>query len=102
MCVPLVPPPPQALELRESCVCPALPAADPRAVFSKSVQVLLEKDKGRGEQGGGGMALRTGGLPSVPAGLPAALLAPNSVPTSSKVAGSEGRPSEASDPQAEE
>lgn len=36
---------PQALELRENCVCPALPASDPRAVFSKSVRVLLENAK---------------------------------------------------------
>ncbi|XP_077390453.1 metalloendopeptidase OMA1, mitochondrial [Festucalex cinctus] len=33
---------PQALELRERCMCPALPPTDPRAIFSKSVRVLLE------------------------------------------------------------
>ncbi|MBN3302262.1 OMA1 Metalloendopeptidase, partial [Amia calva] len=39
---------PKALELRESCSCPALPAQDPRAVFLKSVQQLVAslKDKG--------------------------------------------------------
>lgn len=36
---------PQALELRASCVCPALPELDPRIVFSKSVQLLLENAK---------------------------------------------------------
>ncbi|XP_029001691.1 metalloendopeptidase OMA1, mitochondrial isoform X2 [Betta splendens] len=40
---------PQALDLRESCLCPALPAADPRVVFTKSVRVLLEQHKGRPE-----------------------------------------------------
>uniref|UniRef100_A0A665VVF9 Metalloendopeptidase OMA1, mitochondrial n=1 Tax=Echeneis naucrates TaxID=173247 RepID=A0A665VVF9_ECHNA len=45
---------PQALELRESCVCPPLHAADPRAVFSKTVQVLLEKAKDQGIGGSTG------------------------------------------------
>uniref|UniRef100_A0A8C7Y8Y1 Metalloendopeptidase OMA1, mitochondrial n=1 Tax=Oryzias sinensis TaxID=183150 RepID=A0A8C7Y8Y1_9TELE len=36
---------PQALELRESCLCPALPSTDPRVVFQKTVRVLLEKAK---------------------------------------------------------
>lgn len=36
---------PQALELRENCVCPALPASDPRIVFSRSVNILLENAK---------------------------------------------------------
>uniref|UniRef100_A0A3P8XPP6 Metalloendopeptidase OMA1, mitochondrial n=1 Tax=Esox lucius TaxID=8010 RepID=A0A3P8XPP6_ESOLU len=36
---------PQYLELRESCSCPALPATDPRTVFSQSVKVLLEKGR---------------------------------------------------------
>lgn len=35
----------QALELRERCVCPALPATDPRDVFSKSVRVLLKNTR---------------------------------------------------------
>ncbi|XP_072771256.1 metalloendopeptidase OMA1, mitochondrial [Nerophis lumbriciformis] len=38
---------PQALEVRETCVCPALPSTDPRAVFSKSVHRLLEDAKAR-------------------------------------------------------
>nr|XP_020459182.1 metalloendopeptidase OMA1, mitochondrial [Monopterus albus] len=42
---------PQALDLRESCSCPALPAADPRVVFSEMVHVLLEKAKDQ-ESGG--------------------------------------------------
>lgn len=42
---------PQALQLRESCVCPALPATDPRDVFSRSVKVLLENAKHRGTGG---------------------------------------------------
>uniref|UniRef100_A0A8C5D0Y7 Metalloendopeptidase OMA1, mitochondrial n=1 Tax=Gouania willdenowi TaxID=441366 RepID=A0A8C5D0Y7_GOUWI len=33
---------PQALELRKTCVCPALSATDPRDVFTKSVKMLLE------------------------------------------------------------
>ncbi|XP_015211327.1 metalloendopeptidase OMA1, mitochondrial isoform X2 [Lepisosteus oculatus] len=33
---------PQALELRERCDCPTLPTRDPRTVFRKSMQVLLE------------------------------------------------------------
>ncbi|KAL2085671.1 hypothetical protein ACEWY4_018991 [Coilia grayii] len=33
---------PQALELRASCECPALPTTDPRAIFSKSVRQLLD------------------------------------------------------------
>uniref|UniRef100_A0A3B3D9N6 Metalloendopeptidase OMA1, mitochondrial n=1 Tax=Oryzias melastigma TaxID=30732 RepID=A0A3B3D9N6_ORYME len=36
---------PQALELRESCKCPALPSTDPRVVFEKTVRVMLEKAK---------------------------------------------------------
>ncbi|XP_033821611.1 metalloendopeptidase OMA1, mitochondrial [Periophthalmus magnuspinnatus] len=36
---------PQALELRASCVCPPLPEADPRVVFSVSVHILLENAK---------------------------------------------------------
>ncbi|XP_048109438.1 metalloendopeptidase OMA1, mitochondrial [Alosa alosa] len=38
---------PQALELRASCDCPALPATDPRAVFSESVRQLLNSVKER-------------------------------------------------------
>lgn len=77
--------PTQALELREGCSCPALPTTDPRAVFSKTVQALLEKDKGKGEQEGAHKAPLIYGLASVPTGLPAALLAANSPPTSSRV-----------------
>ncbi|KAM6962450.1 metalloendopeptidase OMA1, mitochondrial [Aplochiton taeniatus] len=45
---------PQALELRESCDCPALPATDPRSVFAKSVRLLLDgATDGRGAEGGG-------------------------------------------------
>ncbi|XP_066533412.1 metalloendopeptidase OMA1, mitochondrial isoform X2 [Hoplias malabaricus] len=36
---------PEALELREKCDCPALPASDPRISFSKTVRNLLEKAK---------------------------------------------------------
>ncbi|XP_007260718.3 metalloendopeptidase OMA1, mitochondrial isoform X2 [Astyanax mexicanus] len=36
---------PEALELRSKCECPHLPAVDPRAVFSKTVQKLLEDAK---------------------------------------------------------
>lgn len=35
----------QALELRETCSCPALSPIDPRVVFSKTVHELLEKAK---------------------------------------------------------
>ncbi|KAM4740145.1 metalloendopeptidase OMA1, mitochondrial isoform 2-T3 [Anableps anableps] len=43
---------PQALELRETCACPALSPIDPRVIFSKTVHELLEKAK---EQGVGGL-----------------------------------------------
>ncbi|KAK2835816.1 hypothetical protein Q5P01_016300 [Channa striata] len=36
---------PQALDLRERCLCPALPASDPRVRFSKSVRTLLDQEK---------------------------------------------------------
>ncbi|KAM4548237.1 metalloendopeptidase OMA1, mitochondrial [Odontesthes bonariensis] len=42
---------PQALQLRESCACPALPPTDPRAVFLETVRILLEKTK---DQAGAG------------------------------------------------
>ncbi|XP_034035101.1 metalloendopeptidase OMA1, mitochondrial [Thalassophryne amazonica] len=41
---------PQAVELRKSCGCPALPPTDPRDVFSKSVHVFLEKTKAQGRR----------------------------------------------------
>ncbi|XP_029286381.1 metalloendopeptidase OMA1, mitochondrial [Cottoperca gobio] len=67
---------PQALELRESCVCPALPASDPRAVFAKSVRVMLEIAENQGR--GGPEGARKPHLPhspvSVLTGLPASLL----------------------------
>ncbi|KAM7410313.1 hypothetical protein PAMA_001655 [Pampus argenteus] len=73
---------PQALELRESCVCPPLPATDPRAVFSKSVHVLLENAKDQGRVGSGGSVKP---LPHSPARLPAALLAQNTLPPSPNI-----------------
>ncbi|XP_072552245.1 metalloendopeptidase OMA1, mitochondrial [Salminus brasiliensis] len=36
---------PEALELRAKCECPKLPAADPRAAFSKIMQTLVEDAK---------------------------------------------------------
>lgn len=74
----------QALELRESCVCPALPATDPRAVFSRSVRVLLDntKDQGRGGPEGARKPHLPHTLASLPAGLPAALLAQTALPPS--------------------
>lgn len=78
---------PQALELRESCVCPALSPTDPRAVFSKSVRVLLENAKHQGR--GGPERAHKPHLPHSPAslstGLPAALLAETAPPPSPKV-----------------
>ncbi|XP_060887982.1 metalloendopeptidase OMA1, mitochondrial [Labrus mixtus] len=76
---------PQALELRESCVCPALPATDPRAVFSQSVKVLLENAKNQPSGGPEGAQKRP--LPritasSLPSGLSVALLAPTVPPAS--------------------
>lgn len=70
----------QALELRDTCVCPALPAADPRAVFSKSVRVLLDdaKNRGRGGQEGALKPHLPHSPASLPMGLPAALLAQSS------------------------
>ncbi|XP_056133419.1 metalloendopeptidase OMA1, mitochondrial [Lampris incognitus] len=70
---------PQALELRESCDCPALPALDPRAVFSKSISVLLENTKDRGREGTEG-TFKPMPLPQNtnirPGGMATALLAP--------------------------
>ncbi|KAK5869957.1 hypothetical protein PBY51_024630 [Eleginops maclovinus] len=68
---------PQALELRESCVCPALPATDPRVVFAKSVRVMLEaaKQQGRGGSGGEQKPHLPNSTVSLFTGLPAALLA---------------------------
>ncbi|XP_041791438.1 metalloendopeptidase OMA1, mitochondrial [Chelmon rostratus] len=78
---------PEALELRESCVCPALPAADPRTVFSKSVRVLLENAKvqGRGGQEGAHKPHLPHSAASLPTGLPAALLAQTPLPPSPNV-----------------
>ncbi|KAM9848414.1 metalloendopeptidase OMA1, mitochondrial [Aulostomus maculatus] len=70
---------PQALELRDSCVCPSLPASDPRTIFSKSVRVLLENAKDQRRAGPGG-ALKP--LPHTPSGLPAALLPETGLPPS--------------------
>ncbi|XP_059196801.1 metalloendopeptidase OMA1, mitochondrial [Centropristis striata] len=78
---------PQALELRESCVCPALPESDPRVVFAKTVRVLLETSKHQGRAGP--EEARKPHLPhspvSLPAGLPAALLAQSAPPASPNV-----------------
>ncbi|XP_026161283.1 metalloendopeptidase OMA1, mitochondrial [Mastacembelus armatus] len=77
---------PQALDLRESCACPALPATDPRVIFSKSVRVLLENAKDQ-ERGGRERASKPH-LPlphspsSFPTGLPAALLGQSALPAS--------------------
>lgn len=75
----------QALELRKSCDCPALPSTDPRAVFSKSVKVLLENTKqtDRRRQEGAQKAPLTPGLTSLPTKLPAALLAQDALLPSS-------------------
>ncbi|XP_013883286.1 metalloendopeptidase OMA1, mitochondrial [Austrofundulus limnaeus] len=64
---------PQALELRKGCECPALPLADPRAVFTETVRVLLEKAKQR-EGGGLGVAQQL-----QPASVPAEPPAPHNV-----------------------
>ncbi|AWP11277.1 putative metalloendopeptidase OMA1 mitochondrial [Scophthalmus maximus] len=68
---------PEALELRESCICPALPDSDPRVVFSKSVQVLLEtaRDQGRGGPEGTSKPHLPYSPASLPSAMPAALLA---------------------------
>nr|XP_043899118.1 metalloendopeptidase OMA1, mitochondrial isoform X1 [Solea senegalensis] len=66
---------PEALKLREGCICPDLPASDPRKVFSKSVQMLLEKTKDQSRGGSEGAS-----KPHLPhsavlhTALPAALL----------------------------
>nr|XP_019936154.1 PREDICTED: metalloendopeptidase OMA1, mitochondrial [Paralichthys olivaceus] len=66
---------PEALELRESCVCPALPDSDPRDVFSKSVQVLLKNAKDQERQPERANKTRLPHSPaSHPPALPAALL----------------------------
>ncbi|XP_037830180.1 metalloendopeptidase OMA1, mitochondrial isoform X2 [Kryptolebias marmoratus] len=68
---------PQALELRENCACPALSPVDPRAVFSETARVLLEKAK---ERKGGGLK---GAHELRPASVPAEPPAPQSAPPSS-------------------
>lgn len=76
---------PKALELRESCICPALPAVDPRTIFSQIVQVLLEnvKQQHRGGQEGTPKARLPLSLASLPpSGLHAALLPPTTPPPS--------------------
>lgn len=64
---------PQALELRETCSCPALSPVDPRVVFSKTVHELLEKAKEH----------QVGGLEAThelqPASTPAGLSVPQTV-----------------------
>ncbi|XP_029905833.1 metalloendopeptidase OMA1, mitochondrial [Myripristis murdjan] len=95
---------PQALELRESCACPALPSTDPRAVFSKSVRVLLDSVKDRGREGSEGtLKPLPCGPATAPEGLATALL-PQSTAASAPnmnvdipVAASESAPA-ASDP----
>ncbi|XP_051233160.1 metalloendopeptidase OMA1, mitochondrial [Dicentrarchus labrax] len=78
---------PQALELRESCVCPALPATDPRSIFSKSVRVLLENamDQGRGGQEGVHKPHLPHSTASLPNGLPAGLFAQTALSLSPNV-----------------
>ncbi|KAL4000259.1 cytochrome c oxidase subunit 6a [Sarotherodon galilaeus] len=75
---------PEALELRERCVCPALPATDPRDVFSKSVRVLLENTREQRSEGPerGDKPLLTRSPTSVPTRLPAAFLAQTALPSS--------------------
>ncbi|XP_041862351.1 metalloendopeptidase OMA1, mitochondrial isoform X2 [Melanotaenia boesemani] len=74
---------PQALELRESCVCPALPPTDPRVVFLETVQILLEKTK---DQVGGEPERVPERRPtSVPVGLPAASVTQTALSSSSNV-----------------
>ncbi|KAM9796702.1 metalloendopeptidase OMA1, mitochondrial [Syngnathus typhle] len=81
---------PQALELRESCTCPALPPTDPRAIFSKSVHLLLEDAKAR--PGGGGTPLPQRRPTGEPA--PAALLAqsPPPLPSGASLRDSQAEP----------
>ncbi|XP_064189605.1 metalloendopeptidase OMA1, mitochondrial [Anguilla rostrata] len=67
---------PEALKLRASCDCPALPGTDPRVVFSESVKLLLESVKSKGQEGahkgpGAPAALARGG--TQPAGALGAL-----------------------------
>ncbi|XP_061593086.1 metalloendopeptidase OMA1, mitochondrial isoform X2 [Cololabis saira] len=74
---------PQALELRESCSCPALPPTDPRVVFSETVRVMLEKVK---DQPGVEKERVAKPRPSaVPVTSPAALVAQTVLPSISNV-----------------
>ncbi|XP_068175483.1 metalloendopeptidase OMA1, mitochondrial isoform X2 [Antennarius striatus] len=78
---------PQALDLRESCVCPALPPTDPRSTFSKSVRVLLESPQTH-ERGGPKEPQSThwpDKQESPHTGLPAALFAQTLLPPSLNV-----------------
>lgn len=66
---------PEALELRARCDCPALPEVDPRVVFYKSVQLLLDKiekqemmeKEEKNEKERAGVMLPLPQIPSVPA-----------------------------------
>lgn len=81
---------PKVLELRNSCVCPALPPTDPRAVFSQSVRVLLENSKNQERSG----APPHSRAPPLPSGLSAALLphpAPSAVPAEKEGSTQEGQ-----------
>ncbi|XP_014024798.1 metalloendopeptidase OMA1, mitochondrial isoform X4 [Salmo salar] len=85
---------PQYLELRESCSCPALPATDPRAVFTQSVKVLLNAT--RDLEGEAGKRLKPLALSQTPTsdhrraphpgGLATALLASSASPTAQATA----------------
>ncbi|GAA6229387.1 metalloendopeptidase OMA1, mitochondrial [Lates japonicus] len=84
---------PQALEMRESCICPALPATDPRVVFSKSVTVLLEnaKQQGRGGPEGASKPHLPHSPTPLPAALQASLLAQTALPPSSNLGQEENK-----------
>ncbi|KAM9385634.1 metalloendopeptidase OMA1, mitochondrial [Pholidichthys leucotaenia] len=76
---------PQALELRESCVCPSLPDVDPRVTFSKSVHSMLEKNHGAREPERDRTPLQPHSPTSLPKRLPGALLAQSSLLSSPNV-----------------
>lgn len=70
---------PQALELRDRCDCPTLPATDPRAAFLKSAQMLLQRTNQTDRRGREGEHGAPPSLTSLPAKLPAVLLAPDTL-----------------------
>lgn len=95
---------PQALELRQSCDCPALPSVDPRAVFSRSVRMLLDNAREPLPQTPASERRKSQATHTLPGGLATALLAPSELgllaaaPASASASATASAPAQASNP----